>query len=145
MRLWGLSNFLDNFEARMDSFTPKVEVTRELEKKYTEEEFRALVDQLSSERGLKLKSDSVNAVIFTVNGWKFGDRQDTLDIFDNEAVAEMFMDSKSRFEVRRMDGGAVQISSFEHVPGPKQQAADYKLVLALRMKQLMSIITPPPQ
>lgn len=141
MRFWRISSLLDRFEIRMDSFTPKIEVTRELGKKYTREEFRALMDHLLSERGLKLKSDAEGVYILTVNGWRFGDRQETMDIYPNDAIAEMFMDSKSRFEFRRLEDGTVQVSSFEHIPGSKQQAGDYKLVLALRMKQLLAKIS----
>lgn len=140
MRFWPIPKFLENFEARMDSFTPKTEVTEQLEKNYTDEEFQALMDRLLSERGLKLKSDANDVYVLTVNGWKFGDRQETKDIYPNDAIAEMFMDSKSRLEFHRLEDGTVQVSSFEHIPGSKQQAADYKLVLALRMKQLLSKI-----
>ncbi len=139
-RWWHFSNLLDNFEARMDSFSPKVEVIEKLQKKYSKEEFEALMDRLSSERGLGLKSKEVEGYIFTVNGWKFGDRQDTRDIFANDAIAELFMDSKSRFECCLLEDGTVQISSFEHVPGPKHQRGEFKLVLDLRLKQLLKLI-----
>ncbi len=133
-------NFLDNFEARMDSFTPKIEVARELEKKYTLEEFRTLMDRLGTTRGLRLKSDEDGVHIFTVNGWKFGDRDDTKEIYPNDAIAEIFLDSKSRIAFNRAEDGTVNASSFEHFPGSKDQAEDYRLVLALRMKQLMTVI-----
>ena len=123
------------FEKLLNIIASKISVKGVTTRSFSKPEFRSLVMKLHENYSFE-NSESINQFTLRVNGSFFS--KILIQKVDN--TKELYESTQSRFTFKHHANGIVEIDSFEHMLGSKNERREYQSILETRLFTILNVL-----